>query len=441
MTAGFIWSEEFLGFVDAENGNSIDNEVFLTHMYSVVFGREPDNDGFLWWLDQLDSASRTQTDVLVEMTQSNEYVELTLSATVDYLHTEVPEPDPVITRMTLDKVEYWAYNIQDVHTERQRNELVGTHFDLYVLEPVVSENGQENFDIATLVRDIRQYNIDYRGVDPLIVAYVDVGQAENWRWYFNQSWMNENEQLTDQAPVWITGNDPDQWVGNYPVAVWAEEWQDIVMYGNQGRSLVQITLDAGFDGIYMDWVEAFSDVSVQDYLRNSEGISEDNVESLSAERMLDFIEKIRSYARQESNSANPDYLIIAQNGSDLREYNPQRYDALMDAIALEGLFYEGVDGECQAFDNWECGDGFNPPPEQLTGTWSQEVMGHIAPLNENAVMPVFCVEYAQDTETKKFATEVYESLAPGVCIPYATRRSLEKLSTTPYPVGYSPIDY
>ena len=213
------------------------------------------------------------------------------------------------------------------------------------------------------------------------------------------------------------------------------------MYGNQGRSLVQITLDAGFDGIYMDWVEAFSDVSVQDYLRNSEGISEDNVESLSAERMLDFIEKIRSYARQESNSANPDYLIIAQNGSDLREYNPQRYDALMDAIALEGFFYEGVDGECQAFDNWECGDGFNPPPEQLTGTWSQEVMGHIAPLNENAVMPVFCVEYAQDTETKKFATEVYESLAPGVCIPYATRRSLEKLSTTPYPVGYSPIDY
>lgn len=345
-----------------------------------------------------------------------------------------------VVKMTLENVQYWAYNIQQVETAQQREELVGTHFDMYVLEPVISEKGQENFDIASLVHDIRQHNIDVRGVDPLIIGYIDVGQAEGWRWYFDDSWVNEAEQLTNQAPEWITGNDPDQWVGNYPVSVWAEAWEDVVIYGNQNRSFVQMTLEANFDGIYMDWVEAFSDDSVLSYLQSSENIPEDAVESESAERMFDFIEKIRSYARQEAIDANADYLIIAQNASDLRGYNSQRYDELIDAIALEGLFYEGVDGDCESFDNWDCEAGYNVPSEQLTGTWSQEVMSHITPLIEGNIMPVFCAEYAQDTETEKFATEVYEQLAPRVCIPYATRRSLSQLSKTPYPLGYTP-DY
>ena len=86
MAAGFIWSEEFLGYVDAKDGNSILNDDFLTHMYKAVFGREPDGEGYNWWLNELDSGKRTQTDVLVDMTQSNEYVEITLLGVVDYLY-------------------------------------------------------------------------------------------------------------------------------------------------------------------------------------------------------------------------------------------------------------------------------------------------------------------------------------------------------------------
>ena len=54
-------------------------------MYVNVFGREPDQGGFDFWFGELDSGNRNQTDVLVDMTQSNEYVELTLNAVVDYL--------------------------------------------------------------------------------------------------------------------------------------------------------------------------------------------------------------------------------------------------------------------------------------------------------------------------------------------------------------------
>jgi len=64
-----------------------------------VFGREPDEDGYNWWLDQLDnglhyddpneatpeSGYQSQVQALVEMTQSNEFVELKLTGCVDYL--------------------------------------------------------------------------------------------------------------------------------------------------------------------------------------------------------------------------------------------------------------------------------------------------------------------------------------------------------------------
>ena len=59
---------------------------------------------------------------------------------------------------------------------------------MYVVEPKRSEKGYENFDIAGLVNDIRQYNIDNYGKDPIILAYIDIGQAEDWRWYWEDGW-------------------------------------------------------------------------------------------------------------------------------------------------------------------------------------------------------------------------------------------------------------
>lgn len=52
-------------------------------------------------------------------------------------------------------------------------------------------------------------------------------------------------------------------------------------------------------------------------------------------------------------------------------------------------------------------------------------------------MPVFCCEYAQDLDGNDYASKVYSELAPSLgCIPYATQRSLSRLSITPYPAGY-----
>ncbi|MCP4688753.1 MAG: hypothetical protein GY859_11930 [Desulfobacterales bacterium] len=325
-------------------------------------------------------------------------------------------------KMTLAGVKYWAYNIQDVDTERQRQQLVGSHFDMYVLEPVVTEKENESFDIAALIRDIRQHNIDARGVDPLILAYMDIGQAETWRWYYQDSWEVGN-------PDWIVAEDPDDWEGCYPAAFWSPDWRRIVITGFGGRSMVEESLKAGFDGIYMDWVEAFSDENVK-----AKAVV-DGVEDTAA-AMLDFIRDIRDHARTRSPNANPDYLVVAQNASDLYETDPARYREVIDAIALEGIWYDGDGG----FDDWSDPAGYNMETNGLFPNWTEEVLAMLEPMKPH--MPIFCVEYAQDAGGENLASRVYNTLAPAHgFIPYCTRRSLAQLSTSPHPAGYSPIDY
>jgi cysteinyl-tRNA synthetase len=336
-------------------------------------------------------------------------------------------------KMTLDAVKHWGYNIQRVHSNAQYDQLVDSHFDLYVLEVVVTEKGMEGYDIAGLVHDVRRHNIEVRGVDPIILAYVDIGQAEDWRWYWKDHW-------GIGTPEWIVGDDPNDWEGNYPVAYWYPAWEKIAIYGRGGQSHVQATLDAGFDGIYMDWVEAFSDGSVVGKVMEDFRLNRKQARAKAAALMLGFIGKIRNFARK----ADPDYLVVAQNASDLYQTNPKRYRRVIDAIALEAIWYDGDndDGDGDgpgAFDAWGDPAGYNLKTNSLYPGWTQEVLADLEGMGGR--LPVFCAEYAQDRGGKMLATKVYRDLAPGVCVPYATQRALAKLSTSPYPRGYHPKDY
>lgn len=85
LAEGFVFSEEFQGLADTNGDGSLNTEEFLNHMYQNVFGRAPDEGGFAFWSNELDSGNRTQANVLADMTQSNEYVEMTVNQVVDYL--------------------------------------------------------------------------------------------------------------------------------------------------------------------------------------------------------------------------------------------------------------------------------------------------------------------------------------------------------------------
>lgn len=82
-----------------------------------------------------------------------------------------------------------------------------------------------------------------------VCAYLSVGEAENYRYYWQPAW---NTQAT--RPAWIAEENKN-WKGNFKVRYWQPEWQSI-LYGSSNAYLDRI-LDAGFDGVYLDVIDAY----------------------------------------------------------------------------------------------------------------------------------------------------------------------------------------
>ena len=76
---------------------------------------------------------------------------------------------------------------------------------------------------------------------------MSIGEAEDYRYYWDSDWEPGH-------PSWIEEENPD-WPGNYKVKYWNSSWQDII-YGN-GDSYLQKILDQGFDGVYLDIIDAY----------------------------------------------------------------------------------------------------------------------------------------------------------------------------------------
>jgi cysteinyl-tRNA synthetase len=85
------------------------------------------------------------------------------------------------------------------------------------------------------------------GADRIVLCYMSIGEAEDYRWYWQPSWETD-------PPGWLGPENPD-WPGNYLVEYWDPGWQAII-YGSSDAYLDRI-LDAGFDGVYLDKIDAF----------------------------------------------------------------------------------------------------------------------------------------------------------------------------------------
>jgi len=81
----------------------------------------------------------------------------------------------------------------------------------------------------------------------LIIAYMSIGEAEDYRYYWHTEWETD-------PPSWLAEKNPE-WPGNYKVQYWNKGWQNII-YGKDDSYLKKI-LDVGFDGVYLDIVDAF----------------------------------------------------------------------------------------------------------------------------------------------------------------------------------------
>lgn len=319
----------------------------------------------------------------------------------------------------LRSVKFWAYQIQQIDWPGAVDDLIGSKYDMLAVEPTRTDwsEGPNSFDTKGMVAGIKDSKAHNNFHRKLVFAYIDIGEAEDWRWYWTWSkdW-RPGEPFPGDWPDFIVAPDPDGWEGNYPVAYWDKGWKDIVLYGehtpgHDRRDYVSIldeVIKDGFDGVYLDWVEAYDDESVRRAARRA-GVNPE-------EEMIRFISEIRDYGRE----SNPHFLVIQQNAADLSDGRPELFD-YVDAIAQEHLWYRGI-----ATDDWDDVDGCDIP---TPADWTVDYLLHLSRY-QNAGLPVFCCEYAL-----KYASRAYQKAAGHGFIGYCTRVSLSRLTTTP-PPGY-----
>jgi cysteinyl-tRNA synthetase, unknown class len=95
--------------------------------------------------------------------------------------------------------------------------------------------------------EIEQLKSKLNGGSRLVICYMSIGEAENYRYYWQSDW-------STSPPTWLGEENPD-WEGNFKVHYWDPSWQSII-YGNENSYLTKV-LNAGFDGVYLDIIDAF----------------------------------------------------------------------------------------------------------------------------------------------------------------------------------------
>ena len=257
-------------------------------------------------------------------------------------------------------VRTWGYQLQNVSMKA----VAASPFDLMVID--YSKDGSDAQ--AFTPGDIARMKVKPDGSRRQIIAYMSIGEAESYRYYWNPAWSADK-------PSWLLDENPD-WKENFAVCYWDPAWQATIC-GNPGAYLDKI-IAAGFDGVYLDKCDVFEDL--QD--RNKKvAKSRPDIEG----DMINFVARLSQYAK----SRKPSFAVIMQNAEILLEQEHLR--EAVDGVAKEALLY-GIPGPEQP----------NPKDEV---TFSQQALD----LAINAGRTVFVVEYLDDPAKTVDATVTLDS--------------------------------
>ena len=121
------------------------------------------------------------------------------------------------------------------------NAVTATNYDLLIMD--LFFNDSTEFTSTEIDRLKNKAN----GGKRLVIAYMSIGEAEDYRYYWQSDWKINK-------PSWLDAENPE-WKGNYKVKYWDKEWQNII-FGNDSSYLKKI-LNADFDGVYLDIIDAY----------------------------------------------------------------------------------------------------------------------------------------------------------------------------------------
>lgn len=143
----------------------------------------------------------------------------------------------------------------------------------------------------------------------LVLAYISIGQAEEYRDFWRDEWRAV-------PPEWLDAPDAD-WPDNYEVRFWHPDWQALV-FGAKG-ALVDTALALGFDGVMLDGVDAFE--------------TWEERRATAPDEMVEFVHSIATYARAHDGN----FLIFPLNAENLLP--DRRFLEVIDGVVKEDLFF------------------------------------------------------------------------------------------------------
>lgn len=119
--------------------------------------------------------------------------------------------------------------------------LAQSTYDLLLID-LFFENQQQPLS----AEDLQLLKIKPDGTQRLLIAYMNIGEAQSNRYYWHEDWHTAQ-------PYWMETENSNV-EGNFSIRYWERDWKDILI-GNKDSYLKKI-VDAGFDGVYLDAVDA-----------------------------------------------------------------------------------------------------------------------------------------------------------------------------------------
>jgi cysteinyl-tRNA synthetase len=192
-------------------------------------------------------SSKTNVDKSYSSNATNGYVSFAAShRELDNIPTYPAQPNNVNTDniTSLSQAKNFLYLIDPGNYSSKTafiNAVKATNYDVVLMDLFFS--GTTAFTAA----EIDQLKTKANGGKRLVIAYMSIGEAEDYRYYWLSSWKVG-------SPAFIVAENPD-WPGNYKVQYWNADWKAII-YGNDS-SYAKKLLDSHFDGAYLDIIDGF----------------------------------------------------------------------------------------------------------------------------------------------------------------------------------------
>jgi cysteinyl-tRNA synthetase, unknown class len=284
------------------------------------------------------------------------------------------------------EVNDFLYQLQNFDFVKAGN----SRFDLVITD--YSEDGHE----ATRFKPEQIEGLKHSpGGAKRVLAYMSTGEAETYRWYWQNSWDANLDGIPDRgAPSWLGKSNPE-WLDNYKVRFWDPDWQRII-YGTPDSYLDKIIAD-GYDGVYLDIIDAY-----EYWAPGGRGRP---TRATAAQDMVDFVRAIADYARVVK--GRPDFAVFPQNGSDLGQH--PEYMEVVTGLGKEDTWYDG----------------------DVIPSWSKDDIRSISRFRDAGKL-VLCTDYCR---RQAHIDRFYRLAKAGDFVPYATVRDLDKLIVNP---GHAP---